>query len=356
VYCAALLSSVRVLRARSSRQRQTAWRTAVVSGALAVAGALWFLIVPLAFASGWCALCLVTVSIGGAAGALLVSFARLAPSARPDHGASPRLAGGAGAAALLALWLGQAALAPAKQPPAQPEKPVAKAAPATPLPTASAIDAGPPEPPARLIGLHLGRVVLNGNDHPFWGQSGARYSTTVLFDYTDQNTRKMRPVFEKVIAEYKGALAMLLLAAPLDASCNRNVKTTLPANQNACRYAELAFAVWRAKRDAFRQFDHFMYAKEAPPSLEKAKARAETLVGKEELARALQDPWVATQIQNGVEVLQANHEKNVELILPQMMVGPFVARGMTDVETLTDVLDEFTQKKPPGSSKVLGPL
>ena len=356
VYGGALLSAFAVLRARSPEPQQSAWRAAVSFGASAVAGALWFLIVPLAFASGWCALCIVTVVIGGAAGALLVSFARLAPSTRPNRGASPGLVGAAGAVGLLALWLGQAALAPAKQPPAQPEKPVAKAPPTTPLPTASAADAGPPEPPARLIGLHLGRVVLNGNDHPFWGQPGARYSATVVIDYTDQNTRKMRPIFEQAIAKYKGALAMLLLAAPLDSSCNRYVKATLPANENACRYAELAFAVWRAKRDAFRQFDNFMYAKQAPPSLEKAKARAEALVGKEELARALQNPWVATQIQNGIEVLQANHEKGIELILPQMMLGPFVARGMSDLETLTDVLDEFTQTTPPGSSKVLGPL
>jgi hypothetical protein len=97
-----------------------------------------------------------------------------------------------------------------------------------------------------------------------------------------------------------GELAILPLVYPLDASCNPQATQTMKAgHEDACGYARLSLAVWRAKPAAFDAFhDAVMSPDDLKQTLPLREARmiAETLLGREALEVALTNPGVDHQL------------------------------------------------------------
>jgi uncharacterized membrane protein len=332
--------------ARQQRRLSLLAASSAVAGVLAV----WCIATQL-LARGSCGLCLASY-----ASALVAAGATLWLSARSSGSGSDRRAGGvrrivrAGAGAALlaasALALGQLTMPTSKPnaPVAAERQPAAK--PKPPATSQPAADAGQPAAPAaRLIGLHVGRFVLNAFEVPTWGSANAPYLGMALFDYTDADSRKARDVYERALSRYSGAFGIIALPAPLDSACNDQVERTQPANANACQYARLALAVWRARNDAFGKFDAFLFESEKPPPIERAQRRAEELVGKDALRAALDDSWITQQLQTNLAIQRANDEKSSDAGLPQLMLGRVIVRGRATTEALYPILDEFTLRK-----------
>ncbi len=128
---------------------------------------------------------------------------------------------------------------------------------------------------------------------------------------------------------------------PLDANCNPAVKRTRNEHRNACQYARLGLAVWRANRAAFGTFDTWLFGQSSVPSVQETRQYAEQLVGRDAVQRALADEWVDRQIERDVALYTANYQKTRNGNMPQIMIGSRIGFGsVSSVEDLFRLLEK----------------
>jgi len=211
--------------------------------------------------------------------------------------------------------------------------------------TSNKTAAAPASP--RTISLHDGQFELNLGELPLIGSSNAPHAIVSLFDYTCHHCREMHEMLLQAHAVFSNQLAIVCLPMPLDANCNPEVKRTPDAHLNACEYARLGLAVWRADRTAFSRFDSWLFAHPTVPSLLQTRQHAEQLVGVDLLQRALVDEWVNRQIERDVVLYQMNIRKTRNNIMPQLLVGSRIGFGsLSSVEDLFRLLEsEFGLKR-----------
>jgi hypothetical protein len=101
-------------------------------------------------------------------------------------------------------------------------------------------------------------------------------------------------------------------------------------------------AVWRAKPEAQRQFDDWMFAPVKPPPLKEAGEYAAQLVGTNKLASALADPWIQQQFLTDCRLHRANWLAVDSSAMPQLILGDAVSSGpLNSVEHLQILLNRY---------------
>jgi uncharacterized membrane protein/protein-disulfide isomerase len=292
------------------------WLAAVALSGLILAAALWFGWLQEFAIKSWCKYCLATH-----ASAVLGSILVLRRAQRPRFGADPAgralsirpgLAPGFGLSllGLTVLVAGQAMVKPRQYGLTQFSRAMGL--------------------PSRQLSLFGGRFQLDPDQLPLIGDPAAARFVVGLFDCTCEHCRHLHPLLNEVVAHYGGQVAIVALPMPLDADCNPMIPQTQPQNSGACDYARLALAVWRAKPAGFGEFDDWLFSPDGPPSLEDARAKAELLVGRSALERALHDPWVNHQVAVDVNLYIANSQAMGESQLPQLIFGDAGVAGEVD--------------------------
>jgi len=118
--------------------------------------------------------------------------------------------------------------------------------------------------------------------------------------------------------------------------------TVQPIHSDSCEYARLALAVWRAKPEAHRQYDDWLFANERVPSLDEARAYAGQLVGTGKFDAEFDDPWVGKQIQTDIKIHRANWLAVDNSAMPQIVMGDAVSSGeINSVEHLQILLGQY---------------
>lgn len=308
----------------------------MAAGGLAVAilgGALWFVGLQAIEIRAYCRVCLAAHAAGAIAAVIVLNHlakrVRAAAAAGAAAAAPARLAFGrailAGVGALAILIAGQFAM--------RPEGYRVSALPG---------NSGDVAPPPRVFPIHGGQFQLQLNELPMIGPPTAPHVIVSLFDYTCHYCRDLHELLVRAQQQSSNQLAVVTLPMPLDANCNYLMKRTPPAHANACEYARIGLAVWRAKPEAFRQFDSWVFAPATPPGADAARRYAEELVGKENLNRALADPWIANQIRTDVAIFQANNQvAGGGGRMPQLIAGQAIVTGpVPRMENLQRLLQE----------------
>jgi hypothetical protein len=148
-----------------------------------------------------------------------------------------------------------------------------------------------------------------------------------LFDYTCHHCRIMHWHLMEAHRTLSNQLAIVSLPMPLDNKCNSNVRQTPPPHTNACEYAKLGLAIWRADRKLQHAFDDWIFTPEKPPPLGSAQQFAAQLVGSNRLAKALQDPWVQQQLMQGINIYATNYVHLNNGSMPQLIIGSRLTSG-----------------------------
>jgi uncharacterized membrane protein len=361
--------------------RRRGWIAVTFGGMLILGAGLWF--VALQFvAVGICPFCM-TAHGAGVVAALLLLFG----AARPE-GAGEALfakAGYAASSALAALFLGQIVHTPktgremrdfavasnaqsflaAQDQGATAAKTNAGTISTAPVQAGTSNNAAPipatsvsPAPPTNVAPLQVftpgmkslqamrrpfktygGMVGLDLSDVPLIGSETNAHTIVSLFDYTCHHCRLMHPVLTEVQGAFKDRLSIISLPMPLDPKCNHTVTHTHPDHSNACAYAQIALALFRADRVKHHEFDDWLFTGERPPPMLRVVGRAAELVGTNALAQALRDPWVTEQLQFDVALYEiAYRQQRGEM--PQLIIGNTVAPGTFSRETVIKMLDD----------------
>jgi uncharacterized membrane protein/protein-disulfide isomerase len=197
----------------------------------------------------------------------------------------------------------------------------------------------PVEAMRRPFKTYGGMVAMDLAEVPLVGSETNPQVIVSLFDYTCYHCRLMHPALTEVQSIFKDRLSIISLPMPLDPKCNHTLIQTAPDHSNACVYAHLALAMFRADRAKHREFDEWLFTGEQPPPMAQAVARAASLIGTNVLAQALRDPWVARQIQFDVSIYEIAYRQQ-RGAMPQLIIGNTVAEGTYDREGLIKLLGD----------------
>jgi uncharacterized membrane protein len=316
--------------------RRLAWRAMLILAGAIAGSAVWFIIVQKWIIGAFCPYCMATHVTGLLLAALVIWQAPrqadgettddgLATASAVHHGAAepvisrPRATGfvalGLAAAGLLAA--GQVALAPA------------------------AVYRG---------GAAAGNASdLDPGAVPLVGSPDAPYVVDVLFDYQCPHCQRLHFLLGEVVRRYGGKLAFALCPAPLSPQCNAYVPREVRGFADSCALARVALAVWTAKRDAFADFDGWMFALDSgdlwrPRRLDAARARAIALTGQARFDAALSDPWIEQYLQASVRIY-GNAGGNA---VPKLVFGSrWVTPEANDADELIRILETGLALPPP---------
>jgi uncharacterized membrane protein len=305
-------------------RRYSAWSLIVTLCLLAVGAAIWFVGLQFIVIKSVCPFCMTAHVCGATASVILLLIARNLHRSLPrmprKKPAPPPLFSGSrvrriwlvSAAGLALLIAGQVLY----------ERPtyMVQSLGATNRPAATGSV-------ARLFSIHDGKFQLNLRETPLIGSPEAPHVVVSLFDYTCHHCRLMHGHLKQVYQSFSNQLAIVSLPMPLDSDCNPLVKLTPAPHVNACQYARIGLAVWRAKREVSEEFDDWLFAPERPLSVDEVRQHAEKLVGKERFERAFGDEWITRQIQQDVDIFRANTQVTHKGAMPQLIVGGAIAVG-----------------------------
>lgn len=150
------------------------------------------------------------------------------------------------------------------------------------------------------------RPVIDPHSVPLVGSPNAPYVVTLMFDYKCPHCRLLHSMLDEAIHRYNGKLAFALCPAPLNNQCNPYISRKGEEFKDSCELARLGLAVWVADREAFAEFDRWMFSPEPgdvwPRSLDAARAKAIELVGQTKFDAARIDPWVDAYMQTSIRI------------------------------------------------------
>ena len=302
VYLAILVATFFIGPSTTASDRRLAWGAMQILAGAAAGSAVWFTVVQKWVLGAFCPLCMTTHVTGLFLAALIIWQARL----QFDHAADFARSGSA------------------RKHYALTGAPLATNG-ATGLMMTASIEAVSATTPRRSIGRLVGvGVVLAGilavcqigiappsvyrtgesqntlpaiNSHsvPLVGPPDARYIVTVLFDYKCPHCQQLHFMLDEAIRRYDGKLAFALCPAPLNTQCNPYIPRDVDEFKGSCDLAKIGLAVWAANREAFPEFDRWMYSLDSgdrwsPRSLGAATAKAIELVGQAKFDAASSGP------------------------------------------------------------------
>ena len=337
-----IATGVCAFRLRKSPDCRMGWTIATAGSLLVIGAAIWFAGLQVLAVRAFCRFCM-AAHLSGAAGAALLLWTRT--RAKDNVRISWATASAVVIVALGTLVAGQYL----HQPKTFAVSNIAGAQGGTPKPTAGV----PQATPQRILSIYGGQFQLNAAELPVVGSPAAPHLIVSLFDYTCHHCRTMHAVLLQVQRNFSNALGIISLPMPLDPACNAIVKQTHPDHVNACAYARLSLAVWRARPSAHATFDHWLFAPERPPAVEEAHRYASELVGVVALQTAMSDPWVNEQIQRDIAVYDAAYRAG-QGSMPQLIIGNKVAVGTMPLENIYQLLDDELNLKTPAAAKTGG--
>ena len=151
----------------------------------------------------------------------------------------------------------------------------------------------------RVVSFFKGRKHYNAVTMPHLGPSGAKHVMVKYFDYTCSSCREMHEQLHFVTESHPDTFCIILLPAPLNRACNPFFPADLTNHDHACELARLSLAAWRANPDRWPEVHEQLFSRPVLPP-EVAEAAVGQIVGYDELAGALEDPWINQILQTGI--------------------------------------------------------
>ena len=368
VYLALLGVTVLLQKRPSPDEQRGSWAAIIILAVIMAGAALWFVGLQVFVIKAFCKFCMTAHACGFAAALLCLKNIPLA--ADPD---TPMWTAGSGkrgvprqaVLSLVLIGLAGVAVLAGGQILFQKQRNVVKGLPvagaraittaASPSSASTNLSASggpsadqPASPNARLIAprtlsLYSNQFLIRFDDVPMIGSPDSPHIIVYLFDYTCSHCRAVHPILVQACQQFSNQLGVVCLPMSLSPQCNPFIpRVTSHATPNSCEYARLGLAVWRAKPEAQRQFDEWMFATVKPPPLEQARDYAAQLVGEDKLKSALADPWIQQQILTDCRLHHANWLAVDSSAMPQIIMGDAVSSGpLNSVGHLVILLNRY---------------
>jgi uncharacterized membrane protein len=370
VYLALLGVTVLLQKRPSPDDQRGSWAAIIILAVIVAGAALWFVGLQVFVIKAFCKFCMTAHACGFAAALLCLKNIPLA--ADPD---TPMWTTGSGKRgvprqavfSLVLIGLAGVAVLAGGQVLVQKQRNVVKVLPVTGAratktatsPSSASTNHSTPKalgdpstdqpvsPNARLIAprslsLYSNQFLIKLDDVPMIGSPDSPHVIVYLFDYNCPHCRALHSILVKTCQQLTNQLGVVCLPMPISPRCDPYLPPNAHSIPNSCEYARLGLAVWRAKPEAQRQFDDWMFATVKPPPLEQAQEYAAQLVGADKLKSALADPWIQQQFLTDCRLHRANWLAVDSSAMPQIIMGDAVSSGpLNSVEHLLILLNRY---------------
>lgn len=164
----------------------------------------------------------------------------------------------------------------------------------------------------------LPQFALGDEDIPIIGNPDADIVIELMFDYRCTHCRTMHGWLQELVADRAIAsdpdkdVAVVLCPTPLSTACNPYLPdVSEDLFKGSCELAKFALALWKADKDAFREFDNWLYEsdgksrwtpRETGQAMEKARALLAAHGSPLSLEQALSDPWIESYLSLTLEL------------------------------------------------------
>lgn len=292
------------------------WNVVMILAFLILLSALWFVGIQTFVLRAFCKFCM-SAHVAGSLAALMLM--RRCPLGL--RSASMAFAGSAATVAILAA--GQimgTGRGPTQLRASLPEEPTANGV-STPSATTNS--------PATFTIVN-GLYTLDLHKVPVTGPINAPGKVAKLFDYTCHHCRDLHHLLRDFRLQHSNEVAVVSLPLPLDNSCNPMIKKTQAAHINACEYAKLGLAVFQADPKKFEDYTEWIFSPQKPPELSLARDYAANLVGRVRLEKELNNPAIAAQLKQDIDIYMAAYRLSRSGQLPQMHFEKGASIGAVD--------------------------
>jgi len=183
-------------------------------------------------------------------------------------------------------------------------------------------------------------TAFDAHNVPLVGSPDAPCVVTLLFDYECPHCQQVHAMLDEAIHRYDGKLAFVLCPSPLNTHCNPYIPRDVVTFKDSCELTKIALAVWVAKREAFPDFDRWMFSPDPgqswfPRKPDAARAKAIELVGQAKFDAAQSDPWIAKYLQTSTQIFGTIGRKAV----PKLVFGShWVNPEPDDTDDLVSIL------------------
>ena len=148
-----------------------------------------------------------------------------------------------------------------------------------------------------MLSLYSNAFVLKLDQVPLIGSPDASNLIVSVFDYTCPHCRSLHPILLETQRQFSNRLGIVCLPMPISTNCNPFLPARVHSVSNACEYARLGLAVWRAKPAAHRQFDDWMFTGDRPAASGGGAGHTpRNSSARTKLQAALVDPWLEEQL------------------------------------------------------------
>ena len=182
-------------------------------------------------------------------------------------------------------------------------------------------------------------------DLPVLGNPDAEHTVVLLFDYQCPHCRTLHSVLEEVADSFDGRLRFVLCPSPLSPECNPYV----PASdrdlfKGSCTLAKLALALWHTDRDAYKEFDRWLFSAEGGEwqsrTEEEALEMAEAFVDREELRGCMSSAWMVETMSQIYDIF-GRTSSDGKGGLPRLICGQkWIVPEVTDAKGIENIIRE----------------
>lgn len=189
----------------------------------------------------------------------------------------------------------------------------------------------------RIVSVNGGRLKLDAAQWALAGSADADLIFVEMFDYTCPHCRENHRSIKGAIDRLGGdKVAVLAMVTPLNARCNNTVQSTNSQHAEACELANISLALWRVDREKFAEFHDWLFEGNTP-SAAAARAKAESLVDKEKLAKELGGTLVGKYVAKHVDFYKRLGSGTVpKLLFP----GTTVTGKVGSVDSLVQIINQ----------------
>lgn len=175
-------------------------------------------------------------------------------------------------------------------------------------------------------------------DAPYRGSTDASNVLVFMFDYACPHCRDAHAFLPQLREELDGDLLTIYVPTPLGKQCNEYTQRIPEFFERGCDLIRLSLAVWLADPSKWPDYDKWLFdfPPKQPPSVEAARAEAESLIGVPALEKALADERIETMMQSNITAYGEGHGGRLPVIMSpgkQPIIG-----AVYEVDDLIDML------------------
>lgn len=178
---------------------------------------------------------------------------------------------------------------------------------------------------------------------PSYGNPDAGTVVTLLFDYRCSHCQRIHGMLPQLAEALGDDVVIVTCPVPLSLACNPYVRAAEDRFPGSCELARYALAIWRTDRNAFAEFDRWLFAEQEgrgwyPREPEEARVKAESLIGAQRLSKALEDPWIGDYMSEVMELFGRTSSAEKAAIPRFICGGGWLVPDADDVEGLAGLV------------------